>query len=156
MFSVIKKYFPKCKTVIKADIEQDKKGADYIATLEGGAVIYIDVKTRVKGASRYWQYGEPELALESHSVVEKEKIGWTFSDSAITDYVMFTFDPSDTELFYIFPFQQLRRAFWQNFKEWKAAYGLKEQVSDNWHSAAVFVPVPVVIKAMTKLMILKE
>ncbi len=154
--SRIRRYFPKCQMVGKANLEQDKKGADYIATLKGGAKIFIDVKTRVKGASRYWQYGEPELALESYSVVENEKLGWTLNDSAITDYILFTFDPSDTELFYILPFQQLRKAFWRNFKSWKEIYELKKQASDNWHSSAMFVPASIVVKAVTKLMIIKE
>lgn len=154
--SKIKRYFPNCISVIKSDVATDKEGVDYIATLKGGAVIYIDAKTRLEGASRFWKYGEPELPLEIYSVVETKKIGWTLSDSAPVDYIMFTFAPKDTPLFYILPFQQLRKAFWRHFKAWHALYGMKEQASDNWHSSALFVPASVVVGAVSQLMVLKE
>ena len=69
----IKNYFPNCSEVVRAKIDDDKQGIDYIATLKGGAQIFIDAKTREKGASCYWKHGEPELALEIYSSVETKK-----------------------------------------------------------------------------------
>ena len=61
---ILKHAIRNCVDVIKTDVEQDKKGIDYIATLEGGAKIGIDVKARDKGVSKYWKDGEEDLLLE--------------------------------------------------------------------------------------------
>ena len=50
-----------CENVIKTDADIDKTGIDYIATLRNGATINIDAKSREKGASKYWRYGEPVI-----------------------------------------------------------------------------------------------
>lgn len=143
--SIIKDFFPKCVDVAKAKVELDKLGIDYIAKLLGGVEIFVDVKTREKGASRYWKYGEPELALEVYSVVESKKLGWTLSDQSKAHYILYTFDPADSKNFFMVPFQLLRKAFMQNGRAWVEEYGLKQQASDSWHSSAVFVPAGVVL-----------
>ena len=71
---------PGCISVVKTDIEQDRAGIDYVATLRKGARILIDAKTRKRGCSQHWRQG-PELALETWSVLpddkNKGKVGWT-------------------------------------------------------------------------------
>ena len=148
----IKKYFPQCVAVEKTDVEIDRQGVDYIATLRGGAKIFIDAKTREKGASRYWKHGVPEIALEIYSVVEQKKIGWTLSSSSKAHYILYTFDAADSEEFYMFPFQILRKAFYKNGRRWIDEYGQKTQASDKWHSSAVFVPANVVLQEVSEIM----
>lgn len=148
----IKNYFPHCSEVVKTSVDFDRQGVDYIATLKGGIQIFIDAKTRVKGSSRYWKHGEPELALEIYSVVESKKLGWTLSTESKAHYILYTFDPTDSDKFYVLPFQILRKVFVENGRQWIEKYGKKIQASDNWHSSAVFVPANVVMQAVNHAM----
>ena len=153
---IIRQSIPKCVNVIKTSEELDRLGIDYIAELTGGAKIYIDVKTREKGASRWWKHNEPELALEIWSVYPDEnnkgKQGWTLSNSSNVDLILYTFDKSDCEKFYLLPFQHLRKAFINNCQDWLKKYNRKKQLSESWQSEALFVPVSVVLKAITQTM----
>ena len=69
---IIRNAIPDCERVIKTNEDDDRKGIDYIAELSGGALLGIDVKTREKGASRWWKFNEPELGLEIWSVYPDE------------------------------------------------------------------------------------
>ena len=149
---ILKQAIPNCVEVRKTDEEVDRKGVDYTATLEGGAEIGIDVKTRDKGASKYWEHGQEELALEIWSVKpdgeNKGKIGWTLSDKTNVDLILYTFDEADSGKYYLFPYQFLRMAFRRNGREWVKKYRKKRQNSGKWSSEAVFVPAGEVIKAV--------
>lgn len=150
---VIKEAILGCAQVVKSDEETDRRGIDYIATLRRGGEIFIDGKTREKGSSRYWKYGEPELALEIWSIMPTEgnpgKIGWTLNEKSVVDYILYTFDQSDARDFFLIPFQLLRVAFQRHFSEWKQKYFIKRQQSTSWCSQAIFVPASVVLEAVT-------
>lgn len=152
--NILKLAIRDCVDVRKTDIETDKNGVDYIATLNGGAEIGIDVKTRDKGASSFWKHGEAELALEIWSVCPDSvnnkagKWGWTLSNKTNVDFILFTFDATDWDKFYLLPYQLLRMAFFRNGREWVNKYFHARQISNNWQSEAVFVPVSVVIEAI--------
>ncbi len=150
--AILKKHIPNCHKIKKTSLAQDKKGVDYVVTLKGGAEILIDAKTREKGCSRYWNYGEPELALEIYSVVEQKKLGWTLSDATGVDYILYTFDKRDSDKYFLLPFQLLRKIFWLNGKKWVKKYGCKTQESDSWHSCAVFVPASKVLAEIMNAM----
>ena len=154
---ILKKIIPGCISVIKTNIEVDKTGIDYVATLSGGAKIGIDAKTREEGASHFWKYNEPELALESWSVVPTRykpgKIGWTLSNASNVDLILFTFSPKDSREIYLLPFQHLRAAFWTYGREWMRCYGYKTQNSGLWKSCAVFVPASVVIDGIKDIIL---
>ena len=151
-----------CVNVEKTKQLEDRKGVDYKALLRGGAIINIDAKRREPGASKYWRYGDPELALEKWSVVPCEtcpngKTGWTLSETSPVDMILYTFDKQDTSKFYLFPFQHLRMAFIANHKKWKAIYPYKQQKSEEnnrfnlqWKSEAMFVPASVVIASISE------
>ena len=150
---LIKKYIHGCTDVIKTDIDDDKSGVDYIAIDRGGATVRIDAKTRTPGSSKYWRHGEPELALERYSVVESKTIGWLFKESSNhPDYILFTFDKSDSNRFYVIPYQQLKVACMKYWKVWEKKYGIKTQANNEYHSDALFVPASVVINAVAECM----
>ena len=88
--NILRSHIPKCIGVEKTSVDIDRTGVDYIATLQGGTKIFIDAKTRTPGCSRYWK-GEPELAIETWSVVEKKIPGWTFNEKSDVDYILYTF-----------------------------------------------------------------
>lgn len=152
--NLIRDIIPHCVSVNKTDTLTDKTGIDYIAKLRGGAEIGIDVKTREKGASRWWKNGEAELALEIWSVCPDKinnihgKRGWTLSDNSNVDLILYTFDSKDCEKFYLLPFQHLRTAFIKNGRDWINKFQRKKQNSNGWQSEAVFVPASIVLNAI--------
>ena len=150
-FRILKDFIPNCVSVQKTDLAQDKRGVDYIATLEKGAEILIDAKTRTADCAKYWKNDEPELALEIWSVCET-KIGWALSSSTNVDYILYTFDRSVCDRDYFLPFQLLRKAFRENGRSWIDRYGAKYQYSNTWKSQAVFVPASVVVGAVSRCM----
>ena len=86
--NILRSHIPKCIGVEKTSVDIDRAGVDYIATLQGGTKILIDAKTRTPGCSRYWK-DEPELAIETWSVVEKKIPGWTFNEKSDVDYILY-------------------------------------------------------------------
>lgn len=148
---ILKKHIPFCDKVEKTDIETDRTGVDYVATLRGGAVIYIDAKTREKGCSKYWN-GEPELAIETWSVVEQKKVGWTFKENSNVDYILYTFPESDCKEYFFIPFQLLRKVAVENYRAWTKKYKPKFQANKDYRSQAMFVPASVVLNAIEEAM----
>lgn len=155
---LIKSAIPNCVSVTKTDVEADKSGIDYYAMLDGGAIINIDAKARRKGAVKKGE--EPLLALEIWSVCPTEgnkgKVGWTCSRSTDVDMILYTFDPSEWDKFYLVPFQLLRMAFRCNFLEWRKNYKPRKQDNGSYKSEAMFVPASVVLRAVAEQMIYKR
>lgn len=151
-------YFPDAVEVVKASADLDRTGIDYIVHLASGVEIYVDVKTRNSGCSAYWKDDEPELALEIWSQRyprlekrdERNKWGWTCDLHKKCHYVMFKFDPSDSEAVYIVPFQQLRIAFRHRLPQWMDRYPhpWQGQRTAGYLSQCVFVPADIVLDAI--------
>lgn len=150
--NVLRNVIPRCVSVQKTDAYTDKQGVDYIVTLRDGSQFTVDAKTRQKGAKRWWKQEEPELALEKYSVVELKKVGWLFKDSAVhPDYILYTFDKSDSDKFYLVPYVLLRKAASKRWKNWESQYGVKKQPNSShggYTSDAIFVPASVLIGAV--------
>ena len=146
------------KSIQKTDIELERKGIDYIAYTDNEVPIYIDGKTREPGASKYWHYGEPELALETWSSIPDENKwyfgnpGWTLREDYLTHYVLYTFDKSDSDKFYFIPFQLLKNALKKKRELWTKTYKLKYQPNVGYISEAIFIPASVVLKEINKQM----
>ena len=146
-------------SIRQASLLEDKSGTDYFVELRRGGVVNIDLKIRRKGCARFWKTG-PELALEKWSVIPNEEnkgiTGWTLSEKSSTHYTLHIFDPVDTEMIYMLPFQLLRMAFRQNGARWESQYGRQIQHSTRcgrrWKSESVFVPASAVIEAITERM----
>lgn len=143
-----------CVKVTKTDSYDDRAGVDYVATLRNGATILIDAKTRTPGAAKYWRHG-PELALEMWSVkangkywTKTPKVGWTLCESKNVDYILFTFDPSDSKDVFLYPYQLLRMTFRRMVNQWFKSYKTDVQDSGSWESECVFVPESVVWAAL--------
>jgi hypothetical protein len=151
----IKQMLPGCVSVEKAEVNLDKQGVDYIATLRRGRQIYIDAKARTPGCSRFWTQG-PEVALETWSVKPERdtvgKVGWTLDESKQTELVLFTFDKKDHPSCYLVSFQLLRCAFHRNYHDWRSAFQVDTQKSNwngsRWKSECVFVPIRTVYDAI--------
>lgn len=155
--SLLKGFIPHCVDVVKTQEDDDKQGVDYHAILDDGSVVTIDAKTRKPGAKRFWNHGEPELAIERYSVVETRKVGWLFKKGPVhPEYILYTFDREDTDRFFVIPFQLLRKAVADNGKRWAEMFGIKTQANEGsrlYHSDAVFVPASMVIDAIAREMV---
>lgn len=152
--SLLQKAINKCVRVEKTTEELDRKGIDYIATLDGGSEIYIDAKTR---RSVWCIDGSPVLALEMWSVKPQNgysgKIGWTLNTETNVDMILYTFPKDKWKYFYLIPFQFLRMAFQENGRYWLDKYGSRIQENGRWQSECMFVPAHVVLEAVSKQMI---
>lgn len=141
-----------CASVVEASEKMDRAGVDYVATLRRGAEVYIDAKTRVRGCSKYWWNGEPELAIETWSVKPNSmtagKVGWTFDEAKITHMILYTFDPQDCKTAFLFPFHHLRMAARKNIVSWTERYKQAPQFNKCYLSEAVFVPAEEVLRAI--------
>lgn len=162
--ATIRLFFPDVVEVTKTNVNVDRTGVDYKATLRRGAVLLIDAKSRKPGCSRFWEYG-PELAIEKWSVKpggkyetpeDDKKAGWALCESTNVDLILYTFDPSDTKESFLLPFQHLRMALRMFWDEWHALYPLTTQESENedgkrWESEALLVPAYVVLEAIRRV-----
>lgn len=147
-----------CVSVEKSTIADDRNGNDYWATLRGGAVVGIDHKARETipgGIARFWNTG-PELSLEVWSVMPDEanegKAGWTLDESKRTDMTLHTFDPADSDKYFLLPFQHLRMAFRKNYATWTdGRFKQATQNSGRWKSQCLFVPAWCVLDAIREV-----
>lgn len=150
---VLKKAICKCEKVEKTTEELDRKGIDYIATLTGGAQIYIDAKAR---RSVWVVEGSPLLALEMWSVRpskgNKGKLGWTLNTKTNVDMILYTFPKDKWKSFYLIPYQFLRMAFYKNGRAWLQKYGSRIQNNGSWESECMFVPANVILQAVSQQM----
>jgi hypothetical protein len=152
-----------CERVEHSNTTDDRQGVDYWAYIRSGRALGIDAKARESGASRYWTFGEPDLALERWSVVPDTARpdgvpGWTIDPAKVTDLVLFTFDPADTDLCYLVGLPQLRLAFLRFGKQWRNRYRYAAQTTSSngrsgYRSACLFVPATVVLDGMREVAI---
>jgi len=133
------------------DIERDKKGIDYIVTLRSGADIYIDAKQTLKPERHTWRYGEPELLIEVYSALETQKAGWTLDESKVTDYILYSFCPEDTQRRFLVPFQLLRmaaRKYIHKWLEYKRREVKTKSRGRGWTTVVTYVPVSKLMQAV--------
>ena len=142
--AIIVKDIPGAVNVIKAHTLNDKRGVDYWVELVSGKMISIDCKIRDK------DFGQDDLALETWSVKEQQKIGWTRDESKMADYIVWFW--KDSRRYAIVPFLLLCRIFQERWQEWLHSYKNATQATitahGKYHSECVFVPRRVVWGAM--------
>lgn len=148
-------FFPGCKIEQEECVALDKRGRDYRVILPNKDVFALDHKNRDPGCSKYWKNGEPELAPEVWSKIPEPgipgQVGWMLDHTKITDYVLCTFDASDTELCYLALFSEYRELFENNYDSLKLRYRVATQVSDGWKSECIFVPVSALVNLGLRL-----
>lgn len=137
MLSVI----PGSSRAIQANQENDKSGVDWWLEMESGDFLAVDCKIREI------DYGKDDLALETWSVIEKRKIGWTLDSSKKTDYVFWVW--KDSGRWCVVPFRLLLKAFVKHKDDWIRAFKTaKQNTEGKYHSECVFVPRNIVWRAI--------
>lgn len=135
VMNIIKNRIPGCLLVEKAPAQNDRCGADYIVRRVANLNLTVDLKLRDKD----WSVnGEDDLALETWSVIDPPKIGWTRDFRKQTDFVLWHW--RDTGRFFLLPFPPLCAVFQKHWQLWRLQYKCREQSSRTWRSECVFVP----------------
>jgi len=96
------------------DITLQRKGIDKVLHLKNGDTVYVDEKKRRK------DYGD--ILLEVWSVKEKSVKGWVWSETKVTDYIIYAF--MNSKRVFMLPFQLLKMAFNRCKNQWLAKYSI--------------------------------
>ena len=157
---ILYKCFPNAFYIVPYLVDSNDFGVDYIVAMKDKTVKYVDAKHREAGVSRYWEtrvsngntVKVPELTLEIMSVREKGIKGWLLDETKLSDYILFTYDESDSAKSYLFERDPLRETFKRNLNHWIDTYGEKCCTSNGgaYTTTSVYVPVPEVIREYDK------
>ncbi len=146
---IIVNRIPGCTDVVKASLELDLKGTDWLAQRANLLPLGIDVK--VRETDYLVLRGEDDLALETWSKIDisdpdpgspfvaGKQIGWTRDPSKNSDYILWYW--ADTGRSYLVPFPPLCFVFSRLWRQWVHRYQVWPQHSkEGWYSQCVFVP----------------
>ena len=120
----------------------DRLGVDWWLEMCGGRHLAVDAKIReVDWSARDTE--KDDLAIETFSVVETQKVGWSRDESKRCDYVLWLW--KDTGRYCLVPFPMLCKACQDNWEEWRERYKVARQRTprlngSHYHSECVFVP----------------
>lgn len=126
--------------VHKANEKNDRSGTDWWVEHVAGRHLSVDAKVRDED----WRAKDEkfdDLALETWSVVEKKKVGWTRDENKRCDYILWLW--KDTGRWCMLPFPMLCTVFSDNWQEWREKYKNAQQFTKDhggYHSECVFVP----------------
>lgn len=127
---------------ISQDGWAQRGGIDRLLTLSSGKVISVDEKVRTV------DYGD--ILLEYWSSFESKTRGWIAKDLAC-DYIAYAIIPSNK--CYMLPFQQLRKAWRENGKDWVKRYKRIEADNGSYTTVSVAVPIQQLIASINTAMI---
>lgn len=140
--TLLLKIIPGAVAVHPAHQSNDRLGTDYWVEHRRGTHLSVDVKIRTTDwAARPEPQRADDLALETWSVVEAGKVGWTRDVSKRTDFVLWLW--ADTGRWCLMPFPLLCKAFSDHWEQWSDRYGTRRQYTPGYrgyHSECVFVP----------------
>jgi hypothetical protein len=129
---------------VKDDGWAQRGGIDRVITLKSGKTLTVDEKVREKS----WG----DILLERWSDEARKVPGWVNKDLAC-DYIAYAFAPD--RIAYLLPFQQLRRAWIDNGRDWIARH--KEIRADNgkYVTVSVAVPLPELLDKLREAMTIR-
>lgn len=137
---VLRERVPGATAVVKASKRDDRNGTDYWIERRNGHALSVDCKVRTLDPVE--RFGLDDLALETWSVVEARRVGWSLDESKRTDYVLWWFSP--TSRWCLIPFPQLLYSFRRRAEGWKRSMRVERQRTvrgeDSWTSECVYVP----------------
>lgn len=124
--------------VHKSHESNDRSGTDWWVECESGRHLSVDTKVR---SFDFQLRGQDDLALETWSVVEASKIGWTLDTTKRSDFILWLW--TDTGRWCILPFPMLCKVFTQHREDWVSRFKVARQKTKEYggyHSECVFVP----------------
>jgi hypothetical protein len=149
LLRVLRSRIPGCIERERAAASDDRQGTDYWAHRRHGLrPLSIDLKARSEDPIE--TRGADDVALETWSVTEHQKVGWTRDETKQTDYILWMWQP--TKRFLLVPFPALCKCFQHYWQAWAKEYKCYTQDSGGWHSECVFVPRAVLLDKLTDWM----
>lgn len=138
---VLMQCIPGSLNAYKAAPSNDRLGVDWWVEMPNARHLAVDAKVREED----WATKNPphdDLAIETLSVVESGKIGWTRDDTKRCDYVLWLW--KDTGRYCLLPFPMLCKVTQANWESWREKYKVSRQRTPwgegFYHSECVFVP----------------
>jgi|SRR5579864_1728351 len=129
---------PGARNARPAAPENDRQGTDWWVEHVSGRHLSVDCKVR----SEDWSVKSPprdDLAIETWSVIEKQKPGWSRDQNKRSDYILWLW--TDTGRWCLVPFHMLCAVTQEHWQRWISAYGANRQDTEGrYHSECVFVP----------------
>lgn len=140
---VYRKAFPNLESMVcvRDDGWAQRGGIDRVLTLSSARTVRVDEKVREQD----W----PDILLEYWSDKDRKILGWVAKDLAC-DYIAYAFVPS--QVCYLLPFLELRRAWQQNGKQWVSLYGHRDAQNKGYVTRSCAVPTKVLFDALTQAM----
>ncbi len=142
--TILLRAIPGAVAAYPAHSSNDRRGTDWWVEHCRGVHLSVDVKLRAEDWAAK-EEGADDLALETWSVVERQKIGWTRDASKRCDYVLWFWQ--DTGRWCLVPFAMLCAVFCHKWQQWTQRYKTCRQFTPEfggYHSECVFVPREVV------------
>jgi hypothetical protein len=138
--SILLSGIPGAVAIHAAHEVNDRNGTDWWVEMRSGAFLSVDAKVR---SQDYAPRGQDDLALETWSVMEAKKVGWTRDITKRTDYILWLWQ--DTGRWCLIPFQMLCGVFVDRWQEWAKSHQTAQQKTASlsgvgYHSQCVFVP----------------
>lgn len=140
--NVLLKCIPGAVSVHKSASCNDRLGVDWWVERSNGTFSAVDAKIR----ERDWSACHPDdddLAIETFSIVETQKAGWSRDETKRCDYVLWFW--KDTGRYCIIPFPMLCKVSQKYWEQWREYYRVAQQRTPwregkSYHSECVFVP----------------
>ena len=141
--TIILANLPGACSVTSSHKTNDRNGTDWWVEIQGGHHLSVDAKVREEDwAAKPAPQKADDLALETWSVIERNKVGWTRDRTKRTDYVLWLW--LDTGRWCLVPFQMLCQVFETRWQDWRSQYKTSRQhtphTNGGWHSECIFVP----------------
>lgn len=139
---VLLEKIPGAVAAYKSELCNDKTGVDWWVEMAGARHLAVDVKVREQD----WAASHPDqddLAIETFSVLESQKIGWSLDETKRCDFVLWFW--KDTRRTCLISFPQLCRVCRDHWQRWSKDYKVARQRTrwlngSHYHSECVFVP----------------
>jgi hypothetical protein len=144
--SILLENIPGALSVEESKEDEDRNGVDWWVQTQTPKRIAVDAKVRTDDWSLR---GQDDLAIETWSVIERRKIGWSRDPKKQTDYTLWLW--TDTGRWCLVPFSMLCAITVDFWEGWIAIYKVRQQRTSmpdgqEYHSECVFVPRKVIWK----------
>jgi hypothetical protein len=146
---VLMQIIPGALNVHLAAKANDRMGVDWWVEMPNARHLAVDVKVRKEDWAAK-PNPEDDLALETWSVVEAAKVGWTRDEQKRCDYVLWFWQ--DTRRYCLVPFPMLCRVMNTHWQSWSRQYKTARQRTTGaggaYQSECVYVPRKTVWRAI--------
>lgn len=145
--SILIENIPGALNAYQSHTRNDKQGTDWWVEHCTSRHLSVDCKVR---SQDYSLKGHDDLALESWSVIEANRVGWTRDDNKRSDYILWLW--TDTKRWCLIPFPMLCSVMIDHWEQWRKDYKFARQHTpsgmNGYHSECIFVPRKIVWRAI--------